>query len=115
MILDFNEVRIFVRTEPADFRKQINGLSVLVQEEIDEDLFGKNLFLFCNKMRNRMKILYWDRNGFCMWFKRLEKDRFPWPRNEKEVKEISFEQLNMLLSGIDFWNAYKDLKYKKVM
>jgi transposase len=66
-------------------------------------------------MRNRMKILYWDRNGFCMWFKRLEKDRFPWPRNEKEVKEISLKQLNMLLSGIDFWNAYKDLKYKKVM
>jgi transposase len=115
MIIDLNKIRIFVRTEPADFRKQINGLSILVQEDIKEDLFGNNIFLFCNKMRNRMKILYWDRNGFCMWFKRLEKDRFPWPRNEKEVREINLEQLKMLLSGIDFWNAHKKLNYKKVI
>lgn len=115
MIIDLNKIHIFVRTEPADFRKQINGLSILVQEDIKEDLFGNNIFLFCNKMRNRMKILYWDRNGFCMWFKRLEKDRFPWPRNEKEVREINLEQLKMLLSGIDFWNAHKKLNYKKVI
>lgn len=115
MILDLSQMKIFVRTEPADFRKQINGLTVLIQEEMTEDLFGKNLFLFCNKMRNRIKIIYWDNNGFCMWLKRLEKQRFPWPRNEKEVKEITFEQLKMLLTGIDFWNAHKKLNYKKVM
>jgi transposase len=115
MILDFSKVRIFVRTKPADFRKQINGLSVLVQEEIPADIFGNNLFLFCNKMRNRMKILYWDKNGFCQWLKRLEKDRFPWPKNEEEVREITLEQLKMLLSGIDFFNAHKKLNYKKVI
>ena len=114
MIIDFTKIRIFVRTEPADFRKQINGLSVLVQEEMDENLFGNNVFLFCNKMRNRMKILYWDKNGFCIWLKRLEKQRFPWPRNEKEVREINYIQLEMLLSGIDFWNAHKKLEYKSV-
>lgn len=114
MIINFTDVRIFVRTEPADFRKQINGLSVLIQEEMTEDIFANNLFLFCNKPRNRMKIIYWDKNGFCQWLKRLEKDKFPWPRNEKEVREISFEQLNMLLSGIDFWNVHKKLNYKKI-
>ena len=114
MILDLLEMRIFVRLEPADFRKQINGLSVLIQEEMTENLFGKNMFLFCNKMRNRMKIIYWDNNGFCQWLKRLEKDRFPWPRNEKEVREISLEQFKMLLSGIDFWHSHKKLIYNMV-
>lgn len=115
MIVDLSDVKIFVRTEPADFRKQINGLTILIQEEMTEDLFGRNIFLFCNKSRNRIKIIYWDKNGFCQWLKRLEKDRFPWPKNEKEVKEITLEQLKLLLSGIDFWKAHKILNYKKVM
>ena len=114
MILDLSRVKVFVRTEPADFRKQINGLCILVQEEMKLNLFEENVFLFCNKMRNRMKILYWDKNGFCLWLKRLEKQRFPWPRNMKEVKEISIEQLKMLLNGIDFWNAHKKLTYLNV-
>jgi len=115
MLIDFSKVRIFVRTEPADFRKQINGLCVLVQEEMAEDIFGDNLFLFCNKRRNRIKILYWDKNGFWLILKRLEKHKFPWPKNAKEVRELKLEQLKMLLSGIDFWNAHKKLNYKKVV
>ena len=114
MIIDFSRIRIFVRTEPTDMRKQINGLSVLVQEDMKLNVFEGSLFLFCNKSRNRLKILYWDKNGFAMWLKRLEKDRFPWPRNMKEVKEISLGDLKMLLSGIDFWHAHKELFYKKV-
>ena len=114
MIIDFAKVRFFVRTAPTDFRKQINGLSVVVQEEMGLDPFKKCLFIFCNKRRNRLKILYWDNNGFWLFLKRLEKDKYPWPRNEEEVKEISFKDLKMLLSGIDFWNAHKKLNYKKV-
>ena len=114
MIIDLSRIRIFVRTEPTDMRKQINGLSVLVQEDMKLNVFEGSLFLFCNKPRNRLKILYLDKNGFAMWLKRLEKDRFPWPRNMKEVKEISAADLKMLLSGIDFWHAHKELFYKKV-
>ena len=114
MILDFSKIRIFVRTEPIDMRKQINGLSVIVQEDMKQDVFEGSLFLFCNKPRNRLKILYWDRNGFCIWLKRLEKDKFPWPKNSIEVKEISLEDFKMLLSGIDFWHAHKRIHYQKV-
>jgi len=114
MIVDLSKVRIFVRTEPTDMRKQINGLSVLVQEEMNLDVFGTSIFLFCNKSRNRLRVLYWDKNGFAMWFKRLERDKFPWPKNIKEVREISQEDIKLLLAGIDFWNAHKQLKYEKV-
>ena len=114
MIVDLSKVRIFVRAEPTDMRKQINGLSVLVQEEMNLDVFGTSIFLFCNKPRNRLKVLYWDKNGFAMWFKRLERDKFPWPKNIKEVREISQEEIKLLLSGIDFWNAHKQLEYEKV-
>jgi len=95
-------------------RKQINGLSVLVQEDMRLNVFDESIFLFCNKSRNRLKILYWDKTGFCMWLKRLERNKFPWPRNIKEVKEITLEDLKMLLSGIDFWHAHQTLFYKKV-
>lgn len=95
-------------------RKQINGLSVIAEEDLGKDPFSGSLFLFCNKQRRLLKVLYWDKNGFCLWLKRLEKDRFPWPVTEEMVKEITLEQLQMLLQGIDFWNAHKQLKYSSV-
>jgi transposase len=80
MFVDFSKIRIFVRPGTTDFRKQINGLSIMVQDDMELDSLSNNLFLFCNKKRNRLKVLYWDKNGFCLWLKRLEKDRFPWPK-----------------------------------
>jgi len=114
MIIDLSKVKIFVRAKHTDMRKQINGLSALVQEEMKLDVFGNNIFLFCNKSRNRLKILYWDRNGFTLYLKKLEKDKFPWPKHLKDVKEITQEEIKLLLSGIDFWNAHKQLFYEKV-
>jgi transposase len=111
MIIGWSEVKIFIKPGPTDMRKQINGLSVAVEEEFGKALFSGSLFIFCNKPRRRLKILYWDRNGFCMWLKRLEKDRFPWPKDEAESKEITVSQLKMLLDGIDFFNAHKKLQY----
>jgi transposase len=95
-------------------RKQINGLSIIVSEDLHMDPFEGNLFLFCNKHRRILKILYWDKNGFCLWLKRLEKDKFPWPTNQTEAAEITGEQLGFLLQGIDFWNAHKKLDYRQV-
>ena len=115
MNINWDKIRIFIKPGPTDMRKQINGLSVIVEEEFSESPFSGHLFLFCNKNRRRMKILYWDRNGFCLWLKRLEKDRFPWPKDKEEALEISREDLLMLLDGIDFFNAHKMLNFSAVL
>lgn len=91
-------------------RKQINGLAVLAENGMADDVFSKALFLFCNHSRTRLKILYWDRNGFCLWMKRLEKQRFPWPVTESECRRIGYDELKMLLAGIDFFNAHREMK-----
>lgn len=114
MIVDWSEVNIFIKPGPTDMRKQINGLSIIVDEEIKSDPLSGSLYLFCNKDRRRLKILYWDRNGFCLWLKRLEENRFPWPKNGDEVMEIKKDQLAMLLDGIDFFNAHKKLNFSSV-
>lgn len=114
MIIEWSKVKILLKPGTTDFRKQINGLSAIVQEEMKLDVFSQSLFLFCNKNRKRLKILYWDRNGFCLWLKRLEKDKFPWPKDEKDVRELSYEEVKMLLEGINFFCAHKTLKYESV-
>ena len=115
MILDWTKTKIFLRPGVTDFRKQINGLSIIVKEELKENIFSGFLFMFCNKNRSRLKILYWDKTGFCLWMKRLEKDKFPWPKNNEEKLEIDFEKFQMLLAGIDFFNAHKELKFTKIL
>jgi transposase len=97
MIIDWKRVRIFVKPGATDMRKQINGLSVMVSEELKMNVFEGNLFLFCNKHRRILKIIYWETNGFCAWVKRLEKDKFPWPMNQTEATEISEQQFGFLL------------------
>lgn len=102
MIVDWARVKIFVRPGVTDLRKAINGLAVIVQEELAADPLSGNLFLFCNRRRTHLKVLYWDRNGFWLLLKRLEKHHFPWPQGEHDAREITAEQLGMLLEGIDF-------------
>ena len=114
MIIDFDKVEIYVKAGSTDMRKQINGLSIQVQEIMEKDPFSGSLFMFCNKQRRILKMIYWDRNGFWLFLKRLEKDKFPWPQTGKEAQEITREQFEMLLDGIDFWKAHKSLKYTKV-
>jgi transposase len=114
MLIDIENMEIYIQPGGTDMRKQINGLSIIVQEEMEKDPFSKALFLFCNKSRKLLKIIYWDRNGFCLWLKRLEKDKFPWPKDKKETQNISLDQFRMLLSGIDFWKAHQSLTYTKV-
>jgi transposase len=113
--LDVHEARIFVRPGATDMRKQINGLAVIIEEQMESNVFEPSLFLFCNNERRILKALYWDRTGFCLWQKRLEKHRFPWPRNSAEARcEIDAEKLRLLLDGIDFWSAHQELNYTMV-
>jgi transposase len=113
MLPDISRLRIFIRPGSTDMRKQINGLACLV-EELAQDPFSGNLYLFCGKTRKVLKALYWDKTGFSLLQKRLEKDSFPWPRTPDEVKEISEAEMRMLLSGIDFFRAHKTLHYRSV-
>jgi len=114
MFINWNKAKIFIKPGFTDMRKQINGLAMISREKISDNIFNGNLFLFCSKSRRHIKILYWDRNGFCLWYKRLEKDKFPWPKDANEIKELNTHQLSMLLDGIDFFNAHQKLDYKKV-
>jgi transposase len=114
MTFDITKARIFIRPGDTDMRKAVNGLTALAQETMGQDVFSGNLYLFCNRTRKLLKAVWWDRTGFWLCQKRLEKDRWPWPENTNEAEELSVEQLRMLLNGIDFFKAHKELHYEKV-
>jgi transposase len=105
--------RVYLATGHTDMRKSINGLSILVQMHLRLDPFAGHLFAFCNRRRNMVKILYWDRNGFCIWHKRLERHRFVWPKSREQVLSLDNRQLHWLLEGLDIrqHHAHAALKY----
>lgn len=110
----FENFSVYLRPGGTDMRKSYNGLTGIIQNDIGLDPYSRSLFVFCNRKGNLLKAVYWDRNGFCIWQKRLEKHRFPWPRDDKTVIEITPEQLNWLLNGIDFRRAHRELHYSSV-
>lgn len=103
--------KVYLAAGATDMRKAINGLSILVEQAMDLDPFSGDLFVFCNRKRTIIKILYWHTNGFCLWLKRLEQDRFKWPQNGTDTVEIGAEQLSWLLAGLDFSGAHQRLVY----
>ena len=106
-------VDVYLVLGTTDMRKSINGLSFIVSEVLEEDLYSGNLFAFCNRTKRIIKILYWERNGFCVWYKKLDRDRFLWPKDQIEVKQISNRQLSWLLDGLKLEqpHAYKQLSF----
>lgn len=106
---------IYLKLGPTDMRKSINTLSILVEGSMKLNPFSEGLFVFCNRRQDNIKILYWDKNGFCLWQKRLEKDRFPWPDKFEDIIRISGKELGWLLNGLDITKAYKALKYETVL
>jgi len=93
-------LKVYLHREPVDGRKAINGLALLVEQGLGLDPFVPALFVFSNRRRDRIKILLWERTGFWLMIKRLEADRFKWPKNAAVV-ELSIEQMHWLLAGID--------------
>jgi transposase len=97
-------------------RKSINGLSCIVEQEMKLDLKSSALFIFCNKPRTHMKILYFDRSGFALWLKRLEGSRFSWPlKLDKETILIAAKDLALLLEGINVWTRFEDVHFAQVV
>ena len=108
--------QIFIHRAPVDMRKSINGLSVIVDQDMGKDLQGKNLFIFCNKRRTHLKMLYFDKSGFALWLKRLEASKFPWTKSlDDNVIEISFEDLELLLDGVNVWTRFEKLSFERVI
>jgi transposase len=107
--------KVYLAVGATDLRKAINGLAILAQQQMGQDPFGGGYFAFSNRARNRIKVLYWDRNGFCLWQKRLERDRFRWPKNAAEVMELDGRQLEWLLAGLDVREAHAEVKYSRVI
>lgn len=110
---DVTRVRIHVHPGRTDMRKQINGLAALVETGMCGRPFSGDLFLFCGRDKAMLRALYWDKNGFCLWTKRLEKGTFPWPSAGEKAVEWSAEELGMLLDGIDFRKRFETLQYER--
>lgn len=110
-------IQIYVSLSPIDMRKSIDSLSALVIEEFQNNPQSGHLFLFFNRGRDKVKIVYWDRNGFVLHYKRLEKHRFVVPRLVDRMHLVITEvQLNGLLAGLNFeiMGDFNELDYDKI-
>ncbi|MBP9706548.1 MAG: IS66 family insertion sequence element accessory protein TnpB [Oligoflexales bacterium] len=110
--------QIFLCKDFVDMRLGINGLSLLVEQQLHLSPFNSQLFVFTNKACNRIKILYWDKSGFALWLKRLEKSRFKWlSQSDESAIKIDSIQLQLLLDGIDLskLKPHKNLFYKTIL
>jgi len=101
MIKPVSGIKVYLASGNTDMRKSINGLSIIVESRFELDPFSGHLFVFCNKRKNNIKVLYWDRNGFCLWQKRLEKERFRWPDIREEIIVIEERELMWLMEGLE--------------
>lgn len=122
----FADITIYIAQDPVDFRLGINGLSTMVEATLKFDPFSRNLFCFVNRRRNQIKVLYWQRSGFCLWLKRLEEEKFKWPTHlpalasataRPPVVTLSDEQFLWLLEGLDLKHLkpHRALEYRSVL
>ena len=99
-MLRFGEKKVYLACGPTDMRKSINGLRAMVESSFKLDPYAEAVFVFCNRARDRVKILEWDGDGFWLYFKRLEKGHFRWPTvGEEATMNLTGTELNILLSG----------------
>lgn len=95
-------LKVWLYSEPTDMRKSIDGLSIVVSEKLSQNPCSTDLFVFYNNAKNKLKILYYDKNGFCLWYKRLEKGRFLLPKLSSNISyNLTIEKLRWLLDGLD--------------
>lgn len=102
MLNQTNSCAVYLACGDTDLRKSIDGLAAIVKYSFDLDLFSNTLFVFCNHDRNKIKILYWDHNGFWLYYRRLDSGRFKWPKagNSRLAMAVSRRQLQWLLDGL---------------
>jgi len=112
-------VEVYLCRESVDMRRAIPGLAAFVEQGLGLDPFAKRLVVFCSRRRDKIKILYWERSGFVLWYKRLEKARFAWPALEstEPVLAMTGRELNWLLDGIDIFRVrpHEELRFDSVL
>jgi transposase len=108
--------KVYLAVGRTDLRRSIDGLALLVEGQMELDPLSGHLFVFCNRRRTLVKVLYWDRNGFCLWQKRLEKETFLWPKEGEQVIEVGARELMWFLEGLQLQQktAHKELEYSGV-
>ena len=109
-------VRIFLCRTATDLRYSFDGLMGFAQQVFEQDPLSGHLFLFINRRRDRIKILFWDHDGLCIWYKRLEVGCFQLPSSpgEEQGLELDYSQLAMLLGGIDLTSVRRRKRYRRV-
>ena len=103
MLGDVSGVKaIYIVTGYTDMRKSIDGLVAIIRDVFKQDAFSNSLFLFCGRRCDRIKAIHYEKDGFCMLYKRLNKDSgcFQWPRNSSEMRPLSRKQFNWLMDGL---------------
>lgn len=106
-----SRIRVFIASQPTDMRKSFNGLAAVVQNELGRDPLSGDVFVFHNRRGHLMKLLLWDRGGFWIFYKRLEKGRFKVPAGRGKDTEIAPADLAMILEGIDLAGARRRTRY----
>lgn len=110
------QVRVFLYRRPTDMRKSFHGLVALTESELKQDPLSGSLFVFLNRRRDRIKILYWGQTGFCIWYQQLEKGTYQVPRqetlDEQDTLEVTRSQLSLILDGIDLSSARQRPRYQ---
>jgi transposase len=108
-------VRVYLCLTPCDMRKSFDSLHTLVREYLELDAFAGHLFVFTSRRKDRVKILYWDRDGFALWAKRLEEGTYAVPFGDRAERgrEITAQELGALLSGIDLSVATRRKRYRR--
>lgn len=109
--------RVYLACGATDLRKSIDGLAVLVREGFNLDPFSSSLFVFCNRQRDKLKILHWDHNGFWLHYRRLERGKFQWPAKNSSPAPISYRELRWLLDGLSLKQprAHSEVKQRIVL
>lgn len=112
MLIPEHDVRIWLYCQPTDMRKSYDGLSALVKGQLQEDPLSGQLFVFINRRRTQLKVLYFDRSGYCVWAKRLEQGQFHAPMNT-DKQRLQWTDLKLIWDGIDLTSIRRFKRYKK--
>lgn len=113
MLTPASTVRVFVACVPVDLRRSFDSLAACTRELLEQDPLSGHLFVFRNRQGDRVKILYWDRTGYCLWYKRLERGTFRLPSGGSGGREITSAELILLLEGIELAGSRRHLRFRR--
>ena len=113
MFFPEDRVRVWLYARPTDMRKQFDGLAALARNQLEEDPMSGHLFVFINRRRTYMKVLYFDRGGYCLWCKRLEQGQFNYNAARGDKQALSWTDLKLLLDGVEVQKSRQFKRYQR--